>query len=546
MPNGLARDRFCCAGQRAGLRVSESARYRHGISRFTPLHGLGYGATMPIEFIWRRLFWVGVCLAASCISVWAQDAAPPAPTDAPMVLHISANEVVLDVVARDKNNNSVGDLAESEFDVSEPGRHGADKTPRRILSMRVIDPRKDASRAGANEAGFRISSGATCALNATTHYELAIQASQEPGFHQVVMKTTRQGVKLSFRHRYYVGPTAVDETQKKSKANADGLALGDAACFHSLTPPTLAVSAHPFAVPGANVTRYAVVVRPTSLAAIGINGVNTRAQLDFGMCTFDATGGLVQYMHSSSDRQLDAAALEKAQTRGLVNLLEIPGAQPPDLARLVVRDRVTGNLGIVDVARPVTLAAQADHAKALQRPVGSIRSFGSVTPRDNTFCGDVYELSSGASQLPEFWNIEPVGSVYTDTLNVIEQDITGAEGLPGVTRSNTWFGVDYYGEFFIPKAGEYGFELQSDDGSRLEIDNQLIIENDGVHTAQAKGAHVTLAAGRHTVHVPYFQGPPTSLALMLRIRPPGESMRPFNLGEFAPTASAAQASSSAH
>ena len=43
--------------------------------------------------------------------------------------------------------------------------------------MRVVDPRKDASRGGRNESGFRISSGAICALNATTHYEIAIQAA---------------------------------------------------------------------------------------------------------------------------------------------------------------------------------------------------------------------------------------------------------------------------------------------------------------------------------------------------------------------------------
>ena len=250
-----------------------------------------------------RMLLAAVCLVPS-IPVVAQDAAPPAPADVPMILRISAREVVLDVVARDKNHNSVNDLAESDFQAFETGKH-ADKNPHRILSLRVIDPRRDASHAGASDSGFRISSGAICALNAT-------------------------------------------------------------------------------------------------------------------------------------------------------------------------------------------------------------------------FCGDVYELSSGASQLPDFWNLEPVGSIYTDTLNVVEQDIVNVEGIPGVTRNNTWFGVDYYGEFFIAKPGDYLFELQSDDGSRLEIDNQPVIDLDGVHQADVKSAHIHLAAGRHTIHVPYFQGPPTSLALMLA------SSRPAN------------------
>ncbi len=480
----------------------------------------------------RRLLFLSTCVFSwVCLPGAAQEPAPGAPTDVPMILRISAREVVLDVVARDKHNNSVNDLAESEFEVAETGKHG-DKNPRRILSLRMIDPRRDASHAGAADSGFRISSGAICALNATVHYEIAIQASPEPGYHQVLVRTTRPQVALSFRHRYYVGESADDSRPKNRKAGSEDVALGEAACFHPLIPPTLAITAHPVVMPDGKSTRYAVIVRPESLAAIGLGGANAHFQLDFGMCTFDATGAFAQYLHSSADRQLDAAALERAQTRGLVNVLEIPGAVP-DLARLVVRDRVSGNLGIVDAARPLSLAAQADHAKALPRPIGSIRSFGVVTPRENTFCGDVYELSSGASALPEFWNLDPVGSIYTDTLNVIEQDINLNEGIPGVTRSNTWFGVDYYGEFTITKPGEYEFELQSDDGSRLEIDNQQVIDLDGVHTALVKSAHVTLASGRHTVHVPYFQGPPTQLALMLRIKPPGEAMRPFNLGEFA-------------
>ena len=462
----------------------------------------------------------------------------PAPEESSLVLRLSAREVVLDVVARDHHNNPVTDLAGSDFEVVEMPRHGA-KMPKRVLSMRVIDPHKDASRAGATDNGFRISTGAICALNATVHYELAISASPEPGFHDVMVKTTRPQVTLSFRHRYYVG--AMPDLSAKArgkKAGSENMVLGEAACFHSFTPPTLAITAHPVVMPGNTSTRYVVRIPADSLATIGLAPDHSRVQLDFGMCTFDATGAFGQFLHSSVDRELTPPEVEKAQARGLTNVLEIPGAQPPYLARLVVRDRETGNLGIVDVARPVSMSEQEDKTKALPRPNGSIRSFGVVTPHENTFCGDVYELSSGASALPDFWNIDPVGSIYTDALYVLEQDITSAEGIPGVTRNNTWFGVDYYGDFWISKAGEYTFELQSDDGSRLEIDNQRLIDLDGVHAALVKSARVTLAEGRHTVHVPYFQGPPTSLALMLRVKPPGEGMRPFNLREFAAPANA--------
>jgi len=55
-----------------------------------------------------------------------------------MILRVTTREVVLDVIARDKNHRPVGDLAENEFQVFDVGKH-ADKNPKHILSMRIID-----------------------------------------------------------------------------------------------------------------------------------------------------------------------------------------------------------------------------------------------------------------------------------------------------------------------------------------------------------------------------------------------------------------------
>jgi hypothetical protein len=60
-----------------------------------------------------------------------------------------------------------------------------------------------------------------------------------------------------------------------------------------------------------------------------------------------------------------------------------------------------------------------------------------------------------------------------------------------------------------------------------------LIGLDGIHPVLVKSVRIPLAAGPHTIHVPYFQGTPTRLALVLRVKPPGESMRMFNLNEFA-------------
>jgi hypothetical protein len=458
----------------------------------------------------------------------AQETPPPAQLDTPYVLHVTSREVVIDVVARDKNHNPVGDLAEGDFQVFPAGKN-ADKNPLPILSMRMIDPHRDNGHTGGHESGFSIHSGAICARSFTPHYELTVPASPEPGFHQILVKTTRAQVTLSFRHQYYVGPTP-SVAAKESKDSSESIALGDAACFHTLLPATLAVTAHPTVVPGGGSTRYTVVVRPESLYLLGLDGINTHVHLDFGMCTFDASGNLAQYYHTSSDKQLTPSEFTDAQAYGFAKQLEIPG-DTPYLVRLVVREHETGNLGIVDVSRPVSLTGQD---KFQPPPVGTIRAFGVITPLPNSFCGDFYEISLGAAVIPDFWNLDPISSIYTNALNVQDQDAQGSVGIPGVSRSVMWFGIDYYGEFYITKPGEYKFDLESDDGARLEIDNQKIIDNDELHQAQSKTGKVNLAAGRHTIHVPYFQGSPPGVALILTIKPPGESTRPFKLSDYAP------------
>jgi PA14 domain len=494
----------------------------------------------------RHLLPIALCFVLSfCLPMAGQEppptapqtAAPAASPDTPYVLHETSREVVLDVVARDKNGSPVNDLAANEFQIFDVGK-GAGKDPKHILSMRIIESRGDPSVSKGNERGFSIRSGAACALRMTTHYQLAIQAASEAGFHEIAIKSTRAQISLSYRRHYYVGGIPKDSASKERKGSSESIALGDAACFHSLFPPSIAVTAHAIVIPGGKSTRYQLIVRPESLANIGLSGTNTQVHLDFGMCTFDASGDLGPYYHMSSDRQLTPEQLANAQAKGYGSLLDIPG-DTPYLVRLVVRDHETGNLGIADVSRPVSLEGQG---KFTPPPVGTIRAFGVVTPLPNSFCGDVYEVSDGTEKIPEFWNLDPIGSIYTNALNVVDQEVPpGTPGLPGVTRSIKWFGVDYYGEFYITKPGEYKFDLESDDGSRLEIDDKQIINNDELHSATSRTAKITLAVGKHTIHVPYFQGSPPGVALILTIKPPGEGTRPFNLNEFAAPAPVAAA-----
>ena len=145
-------------------------------------------------------------------------------------------------------------------------------------------------------------------------------------------------------------------------------------------PPTLAVTAKVLESPGGNGTHYAVVIKPESLSDIGVYGAVPRVQLDFGMCVFDANGEVAHYLHSTVDHQLNSADLGKSPTHGFVSLLVAPGPEPPALARLAVLDRTTGNLGVVDVSRPLAVAAQTSQAKKKKKSLSAIFARSARSP----------------------------------------------------------------------------------------------------------------------------------------------------------------------
>ena len=146
--------------------------------------------------------------------------------------------------------------------------------------------------------------------------------------------------------------------------------------------------------------------------------------------------------------------------------------------------------------------------------------------------GEVYLLKRGASKLPKFEKLEPVGTIYASSLNIAPRDFDS--GFPGVTDRFEWFAIDYNGRFWIEKPEKYRFSLVSDDGSKLYIDDHLVINNDGVHPAIAVQGSVNLAGGLHRIRVSYFQGPRYHVALMLGVAGPGEEFRVFNTEEFRP------------
>ncbi|HKD08565.1 MAG TPA: PA14 domain-containing protein [Bryobacteraceae bacterium] len=172
---------------------------------------------------------------------------------------------------------------------------------------------------------------------------------------------------------------------------------------------------------------------------------------------------------------------------------------------------------------PLVLAAQ-----------DQVAVFGTTVVIPGGLKGDIYYLPQGTPSLRSLAHLTPKGSLYTTSLNVPPQDFT--LGFPGVTDRIEWFAIDYSGRFWIENPGLYRFRLVSDDGAMLYIDGQLICDNDGVHSPEVRLGSIRLAGGMHTIHIPYFQGPRTTVALMLEVAGPGEEPRIFSTDEFKPPA----------
>jgi hypothetical protein len=189
---------------------------------------------------------------------------------------------------------------------------------------------------------------------------------------------------------------------------------------------------------------------------------------------------------------------------------------------------------LLGLALTVPLAGQEPQYKFSTTVFGRpLDTFGTTIASNSGFRGDIYFLQPGASKLPNFSKLEPVGSIFTPYLCVPARAFE--EGFPGVTDRFEWFAIDYTARFWISQPGTYRFALTSDDGSVLYIDNKRVIQNDGVHPLIEKEGKLKLSAGAHRIRVSYFQGPRFHVALVLQVARPAErEYHVFHTGEFKP------------
>jgi hypothetical protein len=507
----------------------------------------------------RRIVPILICVAGFvCASASGQP--PPVQksgnSEAPYVLRVTAREVVLDLIAADARNRPVRDLNPAELTVQDQPEHSRPIT-QTISSLHILDREPIPAAAGEQVSGFRLGGMETCLDRASVHYELAYNpgaTGQIAGFHDVKIHANRRGVRLFYRHRYFVGQTA--GPTKPDSASPEPRQLREDACSHLTVPASIGLRAAQIESGDADAVHFSVDIDSESLAFVSFSDDGRRLQLDYGACNFNAAGLPIDYLSGYTDQVLTPVEFARAQEHGLYRVFKVPRHEGSAMIRLVVRDRATGNLGLADVVvynegLPEPDSALRSYLKQsmsprgfgnYQIPLGPIGSFGSVVPATNSFCGDVFELEPNTPWLPDFRTMDPIGSIYTPFLGVPEQYFLGTQGIPGVTDRTTWFAVDYHATFWVSRRGRYEFQLLSDDGAMLVIDDERVIDLDGLHSAMNQTGSIVLETGRHSIHVPYYEGLPYAVALELWVRPPDGQWRLFDLRDFAePQAPAPQA-----
>ncbi|WP_348265168.1 PA14 domain-containing protein [Telmatobacter sp. DSM 110680] len=503
------------------------------------------------------------------------------------IVRVTTREVLIDLIALSGRDQPVLDLKLADLQVSEsfvsldspnaPHPATVSLEPETITSLRVVDPSAPQPSSDDSRSGFQIAG--SCLELSTPHYQIAFHPgpdASQSGYHRVVISAKRSGIRLFYRHQYYVGLKEPLVKPPVVQSEAINKLLLQAACYHPQIPASISLRPRFIESGRTDVIRYSVAIDADSLSFVTLErngnnaGIDRLVALDYGVCNLDNRGLPISFSQAPLEKVLTSGEYARALDRGFPHILEFPAPEHIAITRFVVRDRQTGNLGVVEAAFPGVAQGPIVHIsppatqtatdlKAIEawRNLDSIKdangrslnplnmrpepepigSFGSIVPAPHSFCGDVYDLSDRPEDLPDFRESDPIVSLYTSTLDVPNQIFSNLTRIPGQPPGTIPFGIDYHGVFWVKLPGDYHFLLLSDDGATLRVDDKKLIDIDGLHPAQPASARIHLDAGRHSIDVPHFENAEGAFALELWVKPHGaHSWSVFDMNDYSPPA----------
>ncbi len=132
-----------------------------------------------------------------------------------------------------------------------------------------------------------------------------------------------------------------------------------------------------------------------------------------------------------------------------------------------------------------------------------LTAFGRLAPAaelEPGLVGEYFAMDSSVEDFPKLEGRKPTLKRVDKTINFRSSGPT----FPN-TKLDNHFAIRWTGTIKIPKDGQYGFFLESDDGSRLLIDGKTVVDNGGLHDMQEQSGSVELKEGEHEIRIDYFE-----------------------------------------
>lgn len=180
--------------------------------------------------------------------------------------------------------------------------------------------------------------------DSSSYYELAYYPQNvkwDGGFHTISVKTTRHGVKLTYRRGYFAEDA---ETLAQSQPPEKRL---QQACQDFLPSTAIPITAQ--AVPSAkpDEIQYLMSVPPGTLS-LTPDGQSHKLSARMATCVYSANGSSFRFTTRNLSRTLSGADFNALQTSGLHGYLDAPKADTVRV-RITVLDLGTGLTGALDI-----------------------------------------------------------------------------------------------------------------------------------------------------------------------------------------------------
>ena len=219
--------------------------------------------------------------------------------------------------------------------------------------------------------------------DSSSYYELTYYPSDKNWrgeYRRITVKTTRPGVRLSFRQGYFArdfDSTITAKEQGDTDARISQASCGD---FLNATSILLEAAGLPPDQPGQ--AKYFIVIDPNALSFSPQGGGVRSVQLELATCMFNTRGQALQYNRQSISQKFTESEYQSLKTHGIPHSISFVPKPETARVRLLVCDARTGMVGSVDLPYPAETisAAAADQEKDAGQTAGAANPALSARP----------------------------------------------------------------------------------------------------------------------------------------------------------------------